>query len=132
MGKKRSVGITAFGVVMFLFSIFSIFYGLIFFPRPLLELSERIARLLILVSGIVYFMDSIFIFKLRKRARILIIYYSIFLLFYFIPLFLNYIFYEWDPGLWKEVIAISISPYIIFPLFFIIFFTRPKVKEQFG
>jgi len=138
MEKKRSVGVTIVGVLMFLFSLFSIFFGMTVFPSSWLEFHYRIVKFLILISGLVYGVGSIFIFinrfsifRLKKGARKLTIYYSIILSIYFIP-YLIFLFAYPDPSGWGKAMALLFSPWIIFPLFFIIFFTRPKVKALFS
>ncbi len=115
--------VTLSGIAMFIFSLFSIFFGLKFFP------DTGIARTLILISGVIYLLFSIFlIFRLKKWIRKLMLTYLVISILYFLPVS---IYLSFDPWGWGGVMALALSPYIFFPLFFIIFLTRPQVKEQF-
>lgn len=115
--------IRLFGIVMFIFALFSIFFGIRFFPNT------SISQVLILISGGVYLLGSIFLtYIFKKWVRKFISIYSIILLLYFVLLSIYLI---PDPWGWGGFMALSFSPYILFPLFFIIFFTRPVIKEQF-
>ncbi len=123
------------GVIMAIFSLFSILLGLDFFQSPFRSqlyvdhfANISFALLLILISGLVYTVSIFFLFKLKNLARKLIISGSIILILYFLPVSV-YLFS--DPWGWGGVAAISLLPYIIFPLFFIIFFIRPQIKEYF-
>lgn len=104
-------------------------------PQSLfLEWYVIVAVLLILGAGLIYLISSVFLFKLNRWARRIIIGYSIVLLSYFTLFILASILVGlfsndtcgWG---WVQVLQIVLSPYIIFPLFFIFFFTRPSIKK---
>lgn len=87
-----------------------------------------ITNSLISISGFIYIISGIFLFRLRNWAKNLALNCSTILLFYFIPVSLFLITDRWG---WGKLIAPLFLPYILFPLFFIIFLTRPRIKEQF-
>jgi len=132
MEKKSSIGVIVVRLIMLILSLFSFYLGFILPQIAFLEWYVIIAVLLILGAGLIYFISSVFWFRLNQWARRIIIYYSIALLSYFTLFILaGFIFVDSCGGGWVEVLAIALSPYIIFPLFFIFFFMRPSMKKQF-
>ena len=122
-----SVGVAVFRITMLTFGIFSILVGLRFFAKPLLQWYYRITQILILASGIIYIISSISLSSgLKNLTRKLVFSYSVILLLYFVPfsIFLAPVPFGWGP-----VMLLSFSPFIIIPIFFIIFLIRHKVKE---
>jgi len=136
MEKKRSIGLIMVRLVMLILSLFSFYLGFILPQAVFLEWYTIVAVLLILGAGLIYFIGSVFWFRLNRWAGRIIIGYSIALLSYFTLFILASIlvgFFSDDTcgwG-WVQVLQIVLSPYIIFPLFFIFFFTRPSMKKQF-
>jgi len=117
------------GVIMLLFGLYSVFFGLGFFVHPINQFHIiSIYPLLIFISGLLYIVSSIFLFRIEGWVRKLIITHSIILMLYFLTFSIYCI---PDPEGWGKMAAFSIIPYILFPLFFIIFFTRPQIKGQF-
>jgi hypothetical protein len=118
-----TTAISLISIAVFIFGLFSLLRGLS--PRWSFLLA------LILVSGLAYLLSSPFLFKLKNWARKLTINCSIILLICFVPLLI----YFTVSGAWQNffvgALAFSSIPYIMFPLFFIIFLSRPKIKEQF-
>ena len=121
-----AIAIPITGIVMLAFGLISILHGYDFFI-----LFSSLPLLLIFISGLIYILSSILLFRLRNWQRKLIIAYSIIIIIYFISLFI----YLTISGAWRNffggALAFSLLPYILFPLFFIIFLTIPKIKEQF-
>lgn len=118
-----------FGVSILMFGLFSLFFGIKFFSSSWLQIYYRIAQILILISGAVFVLSCIILFKWKELARKLTLIYSITLILYFIPLSI-YLFS--DPSGWGGFMVISFFPYILFPLFLIILLTRPQIKERFN
>ncbi len=118
-------------IVMLVFGLVSILFGL---PGLSFSYSSShfnlmdICLILIFVSGLLYIVSSIFLFQLKKPAKELSLIPSIILMVCLTPVALSGMF---DPWGWGKLLAFSLLPYIIFPLFFIIFLTRPKIKELF-
>ena len=141
MEKKRPVGIMIISVVMFIFGLLSVYFGVnLFRGYSWLELHYRIAQILILICGLIYCISSIFIFGLKRWARSLAVSCSVILLFCFVPLVLlligidslSLIYGKTSCGVgWGYSMSLMFSPFIIFPLIFIYILNRPKVKEQF-
>ncbi len=138
MEKKRSIGLIIVRLIMFILSLFSFCLGLILLLSQVafLEWYVIVAVLLILGAGLIYFIGSVFWFRVNRWVGRIIICYSIVLLSYFTLFILASMlvgFFSDDTcgwG-WVQVLQIVLSPYIIFPLFFIFFFTRPSMKKQF-
>jgi len=116
------------GIMMLIFGLISLVYSFGFLIT-LAPISFRI--FLILIAAIIYILNSLLIYKLKNWNRKLIIIASIILITYFIPLLIYLTIF----GAWQDffggALAFSLMPYIIFPLFLIIFFTRPNIKELF-
>ncbi len=130
MEKKRSIGVTVVGIIMLILSLYSFYLGFEIPKGLFLEWYIIAVEVLIIGAGLLYLVSSVFLFVLKQWTRKTVIYYSTVLLLYFIPFTVVAIF---DPGGsgWGRVLAFIFSPYIIFPLFFIFFFTRTSVKKQF-
>jgi hypothetical protein len=142
--KKRSVGVTVFGIIGLLLSLFHlIFVGLSL--RLLIE-SVQLKFLLIrflptAVAGFFLGICAIFVLRLRNWARImyLISIPVIVLIAYWSCRFLNimgYFVYDWTLAykLWKfsgSALILLGTINIFHFLAALVFFTRPKVKEQF-
>ncbi len=123
----ESINSVISGIITFIFGIFSLIFGLgLFSFRSILILETY--KFLIFISGTIYIISGIFLFRLKKWARKLTIVCSTVLLFYFIPFLIILI---TDPWGWAQLIVPLCLPYILFPLFFIIFLTRPQIKEKF-
>ncbi|MFH0762528.1 MAG: hypothetical protein V1925_01400 [Candidatus Omnitrophota bacterium] len=130
MMKSKSVGPMISAIIILIFGLYSFLKGLTFFSWiSWLQLYYRIAQILILLSGFVYIITSIFLFRFKGWAKNLLLVWSIVLVLYFIPLSIVLVF---DPSGWGSVMVFSFAPYILFPLLFIIFLTRPRVKELFN
>lgn len=132
IGCRLSPSIRIKGVVitMFTLGLFSILLGgsYIFFPLNLGPLIITIL-VLILVAGFVYLIGGFNLLKLKDWARRLTIYYSGLLVFWFFPISIYLL--PTTPLGGGAVLATAFSAYIVVPLFFIIFLTRPHIKELF-
>lgn len=113
-------------ILMLVVGLFSIILSLGFFTYPFNFFS--LFPLLIFVSGMLYIPFSLFLLKKKVWVRKLVIVHSIVLILCFMPFS---IYCALDPSGWGMAVTFSTVPYIIYPLFFIIFFTRPKIKELF-
>ena len=85
------------------------------------------------IPSVAYFLSAYGIFRLKKWARILALYFSIFvviLCIYFV--FPLYCFPQCpDTVAWRGIILVLTAPFFVIGIPIIIFFTRPKVKKQF-
>jgi len=116
MEKKRSVGVTIFGIFALLFSFAYIIE---------IYVSRLLQARLCLIMGISFLISGIFLFSLRNWACILFLFATgaqsvIYIIFNFNNQSMTI--FERIPGF-----LIATSPFLI-SLFF---FTRPKVREQF-
>jgi len=111
--------------IMFLFGAISIIYGLGFFISPF-----DFKLLIILFSGVIYAVNSLITIKTKNLKNEFIIIYSTILMLYFTSMFLYLII----TGAWRNffggALTFSLLPYIIFPLFFIIFLRRSIIKQK--
>lgn len=148
MEKKRSIGITIFAIVGFIFSgILSFVTSLIYIHGSLKVIKQTmfpqtafdyltyskhgvtivgifIVSIMMLVAGLGLMISSVYLFKLKDWSRKLFLYLNTILFFLSVAL---------NPRLAKltreSLTELFISS--IYYLVFIYFFTRPKVKEQF-
>jgi len=142
MEKKRSVGVTRMGIIMLLYALL-LLLGVTIMIQPIRPWSAGILAGAILL-GIIYLVSSIGILATRNWGRVLAVYLSAFLLlpiviitiWILVSIISGYV-ERGGGGPGSEVIAfpmlaLTISlPFILPPLMFFYFFTRPKVKEQF-
>ena len=86
------------------------------------------------IPSVAYFLSAYGIFQLKKWARILALYFSIFaviLCIYFV--FPLYCFSQSpDVEAARAIVLIVTAPFFMIGIPIIFFFTRPKVKEQFN
>ena len=142
MEKKRSVGIMICGVIMLFYSLYLLRNStMAFFNFKNLPLFYRVRMvmrpvcLITLLPGLIYLIASVGILRMKNWSRLLIIYFSILLL-----LLIFYVAISIIPGIirrdFEGPAAIGLLPLVLIipllpSLLFLIFFTRPKVKEQF-
>ena len=112
MEKKRSVGVIIAGIILILFSLFCLIPALVFY-------SGNWPRLL---SYILWLISGIGLLFFKEWARIL----SLFPMGYL--LLMDIIFFK---ALIIRKALLMELPLIATIVFFIIYLTRPKVKEQF-
>ena len=138
MEKKRSVGVTVFGIVMMLYS----FEGLRFSLRMWFGLLRHsynyklfIPKEYILMTMIIliYFIATLGVLRLKKWGRVLAVYSSIFSCIFYVTMELRNLFTNFDTIYYPSKLFFYLSSfYLILPLIFLIFFTRPKVKRAFS
>jgi len=141
MEKKRSVGITIVGTIKIfisiLFLLFFIFVVLVSssltdssIKQPLFNsLFEVIIFVCVVIFGLVYLINSVFIFKLNKFSRRISIFLDVIMI--MLIAFLSFI---EPPGYFKkpDLLTFIISSLLwTFFIYFIFYLTRPKVKELF-
>jgi len=143
MEKKRSIGVTLFSIgfmmigAIILIYFFSLAYQFLDKTIKNYSLSRLISICFLLICyyfipSLFHFMIAIGLFKLKPWVRVI--------LFPFLPLSFIYIaymlllyLYTKSPSLpfGKNFYWVAIAIYLIFIVASFIFFTRPKVKEQF-
>jgi len=159
MENKRSVGITIVAVIMLIYSFLWLSANFILsLPFERGAHTPSIFRTLYLIAtiffailiaimrfkqigfllGLIYLIASINILKLKKWARLLAVYCSSLMgLFYIFILIVSFISgftegFSGDTGFaWGMGFLVMMTPVFIPIFLFIIYFTRPKVKEQF-
>jgi hypothetical protein len=143
--KKTSADITIFGVLKVVFGIIGCFplllrYLLLFFdtsnPKP--PLVANIAMLSVGIFFISYIIDAIMILQRKESARKLSFFLDIAVIliyFYFgiTQRAIQSIFdmFKIGMGYYSPSLLLFILLLIILPIVFVLFFTRPKVKERF-
>ena len=134
MEKKRSAGVMIISIIMLMYSLWFVGDMLIETPGILFSPSDLYNSqggwFMSPFVGLIYFISSLGIVKLKEWARKLAVYFSAlisFLIVILIILVFNAAFQgECLPGV--ELLLIPMfSPSVIF----LIYLTRPKVKEQF-
>ena len=144
MERKRSVGVTIVSIIMFLSGLLSFYIACIL--RDVYHLWPFEIRMrnffspyifgstFFILTALIYCVSSLYILRLKNWARTIIVRYSTF---FVIVLFLYFPVIERTPalgdllGMSSFLLSCFISPLVLFSLIFLIFFTRPKVKEQF-
>ncbi len=143
--RQRSVGVTVFGIIFILFSLYGIlllftyFFMAFRFHNTSIIISEIITNLRLWILPLIYTLFlpiSIGIFKLQSWARKLAILLStIIVIFYiiFIPISINAARQFAIKGLKEAMMQDTISMILIIALFLFIicFFNLSKIKEQF-
>ena len=131
LGAKfsSSIRITILVITMLSFSLFSVLLGWSFLSFRKLESFYRIIQFLILLTSLIYAVNGVFLLKLKIWARKLTFYYSCFMIFCFSPLAIFVLPLPFGSGI---IMANTFLTYVFVPLFFVIFLTRPHIKDLFG
>jgi len=134
--KKRSIGVTLFSLLFIASSLATLLFGyiptgsilyLLVYPGILIA-GKTVGTIL----GLIFLLLGIFLFMLKEVAR------RIFIIIQAILLVAGVGYGFWSTA-WvtgnagAKIMAILVYPIVfnILPIIFIIFFTRPKVREQF-
>lgn len=118
MKKKRSVGVTIFGIFAIMFSFA--------YLTEIQRLSKVIDLKIVVIMGISFLVFGIFILKLKNWARIL---------FLFVIGGQSLIYVSWgfahgaNKGFLEYFVMLIVAVFLF--LVSLYYFTRPKVKEQF-
>jgi len=146
MKEERSIGVTISGLLMLIVGLLIFLLSspgsLIGLPAAIYFMFTRLTLIPILshvpaLTGIVWFIAGCNVLRIKNWARVLIIYYSIFLSIISLIVITWFMvamissgmrFYETEIG---GVFMIVAFIFLMISSIFIIFFTRFKVKEQF-
>jgi len=163
MEKKRSVGVTVIGIIMLIYSLLWLGGNFILcLPYKMVVTGPLILRILIVwaalffeavikimrfkqsgfLVGLIYLIASINILKLKKWARLLVVYFSGLMGLFYIFIVLSVFMAGYREGtlfnfsgdtafVWGCGNLFWATPTFIPIFLFIIFLTRPKVREQF-
>jgi hypothetical protein len=124
-GKSRSAGVTVVGIIMVMYSLICLVISansVLQTPGFFLDIGTIIWITYFVLSGSIYFISSINILRLKNWARVTAVSYSFLILALKVLLI-----YSTTSGM----LTILYLPFYVFNLLFLIFFTRPKIKEQF-
>ncbi len=135
MAKKRSVGVTVFGIVAIIISVLHVLPCILILTTTYqIRLGDIILVISIALIGFAFGFSGIFLLRLKNWARILFMFQMVYLAVILIA-FRPFCFLMWLMKSGIEDCLKSLFAWLVCLVLpcsiFIYFFTRPKVKEQF-